>query len=1270
MTLNFPDSANTGDVFHDSTSGFSYEWNGTVWISTDPQRAANIKELDDISGSFNGSTTQFNLRVSSVAVEPVSDAQVLISVGGVMQNPTNDYTVSGSTITFTTAPSAGLTFFGVFLGQSLSLNTIQDGTVTNTSFKAGTAGVGIQSGGTAIGVGITQINFIGIGNTLVSIGNTVNVSIASSTVGIDTTGTSFFNNITATGNLNVTGDLVYDEERVVNSIVSGTSTITNSNATQLLVSAGSTFNGDVDLGNATSDTITATGRFDSDIVPSTDNARDLGASGLEFKDLYIDGTANIDSLAADTAAIGDLTSGRVTFAGSSGELQDNAGLTFDGTTLAATRLAAPVAFTTSVTANQVNVTGVSTFTGAVDAQDIIKGYKYTAAPYSGTTTTLTVTVATKVDGEHRYYGSGSSSGYVIDGLQSPFLTLTPGNTYRFDQADSSNSSHQIKFYLESDKTGLYENGVTYNGTAGNSGAYTQIVVGDTTPTVLFYMCVNHGYMGNAAQTNSNILHSNYDAVIGRHLSVTGITTLTGNADFNGDLDVDGTTNLDVLDVDGASNFGDDVVFAGANYNITFDKSVDDLIFNDGAQAKFGTGGDLSIYHTSNISTINDSYGDLRIMGNTIRIQRQAGGENFFYATEGGKASLYFDGTERINTTSVGVNVVGNVDCDSLNNAGISTFSGAATFLTDPTIQNSGRMSLKIGSTGAAGAVIFLDGDSNGDFSGGDYAYIEHASDGNLKVHADNPSNNSQIKFYTADANTLALTLSGANATVAGTLTANAYSGDGSGLTGVGGTIGVLHYNPVASGEANITTGIGISFTTAVFPGSGTINVRQVSLGGTVIQAFGVGSSVRFSTSSLEMDMLSNFANDSVIAVELPANVVVDNTGAGNVAIGWTFRTTPVANQVWVWGDNEYGGLGLNNADTPSYKGISSPVQLAGSNWVLAGSGGIQGLALLKTDGTLWRTGRGNYGNIGDNDNEHRSSPTQIPGTTWGDAVVGLYNYTVASKTDGTLWTWGNAGAAMGLNAPVGDGKSSPTQIPGTTWSSNARHGGQGSGHTRWIKTDGTLWAWGTNEYGQLGQGDKSHYSSPRQVGSSTNWVYTNRETVFSSFAVNTSGELYAWGRNNNGQLGLNNKTEQVNPTQVPGTNWSSVSARQYATLATKTDGTLWSWGTNSNGRLGQNNNTAYSSPKQIPGTNWNHQQISFLTNGSLALKTDGSMWGWGLNNRGALAEDSGNPSSQATDSDQFSSPIQIMTDKTDWAGVIGHWNGYGMSAGLIQDTTP
>ena len=118
-TLNFPDDPSTGDVYTDGNSGFSYEWNGTVWISKDPSTVSNIRELDNISSGFNGSTTAFTLQVSSVNVEPANVQQLIISVGGVMQNAGQDFTLSGSTLTFTTAPTSGLTFFGVLLGTAL-----------------------------------------------------------------------------------------------------------------------------------------------------------------------------------------------------------------------------------------------------------------------------------------------------------------------------------------------------------------------------------------------------------------------------------------------------------------------------------------------------------------------------------------------------------------------------------------------------------------------------------------------------------------------------------------------------------------------------------------------------------------------------------------------------------------------------------------------------------------------------------------------------------------------------------------------------------------------------------------------------------------------------------------------------------------------------------------------------------------------------------------------------------------------------------------------
>ena len=111
MALNFPNSPTLNQVYTDSTSGFSYQWNGTVWISYEPSTTSNISELDNISGSFNNSTTIFPLTIGGQPVSPASTNQLIISVGGVMQNPTDDFYISGTNIVFTTAPLTGLTFF-------------------------------------------------------------------------------------------------------------------------------------------------------------------------------------------------------------------------------------------------------------------------------------------------------------------------------------------------------------------------------------------------------------------------------------------------------------------------------------------------------------------------------------------------------------------------------------------------------------------------------------------------------------------------------------------------------------------------------------------------------------------------------------------------------------------------------------------------------------------------------------------------------------------------------------------------------------------------------------------------------------------------------------------------------------------------------------------------------------------------------------------------------------------------------------------------------
>lgn len=128
-------------------------------------------------------------------------------------------------------------------------------------------------------------------------------------------------------------------------------------------------------------------------------------------------------------------------------------------------------------------------------------------PHGGTKD-IVVTVAAKTSA-HRYNGTGSSSGYKLDGVESPFIQLTPGRTYKFKQEDGTNATHRLRFYYDAAKTLPYTTGVTTAGTLGQVGAYTQIVVGDDTPDVLHYQCENHGYMGNAVTTQARNLTGHY-----------------------------------------------------------------------------------------------------------------------------------------------------------------------------------------------------------------------------------------------------------------------------------------------------------------------------------------------------------------------------------------------------------------------------------------------------------------------------------------------------------------------------------------------------------------------------------------------------------------------------------------------------------------------------------------------------------------------------------------------------------------------------------------
>ena len=199
---------------------------------------------------------------------------------------------------------------------------------------------------------------------------------------------------------------------------------------------------------------------------------------------------------------------------------------------------------TIVTGNTLTVTGTTGVSAAVSATDTLTltlandistnifadvlGAQHNADD-SNTYTELVVTVATK-DSNHIYHGSGSSNGYKIDGIFAPFISLEPGNTYRFNQADATNDGHPLRFYLDAAKNNLYSTGVTTNGTPGNSGAYTQIVVSTATPQRIYYQCSSHALMGNLARTSSTAFADTTSSAI---LTITGgsITDSSGARSF-------------------------------------------------------------------------------------------------------------------------------------------------------------------------------------------------------------------------------------------------------------------------------------------------------------------------------------------------------------------------------------------------------------------------------------------------------------------------------------------------------------------------------------------------------------------------------------------------------------------------------------------------------------------------------------------------------------------------------------------------------------------
>ena len=282
--------------------------------------------------------------------------------------------------------------------------------------------------------------------------------------------------------------------------------------------------------------------------------------------------------------------------------------------------------------------------------------------------------------------------------------------------------------------------------------------------------------------------------------------------------------------------------------------------------------------------------------------------------------------------------------------------------------------------------------------------------------------------------------------------------------------------------------------------------------------------------------------------------------------------------LWGIGNSELGLLG--NGSTTQVNPTLQQIGTA-TNWQKISASSDMTIG-IKTDGTIWGWGQNDQYEMGNNTCcANQLTPIQI-GTAnhWVDIETSLGASIFALKNDGTLWGWGlNLAGLLADNTVMA--RSIPTQLNSDTdWASIH----VGAAHILALKTNGTLWSWGGGEYGQTGDGlSPSLYRSyPRQVGTDT-W-----SKVFAgwkiSFGIKPDGTLWAWGLNDVGQLGIGNSTNQFTPVQVgTDTDWVDVvsggSGNVQFTIATKSDGTVWAWGDN---QVGQYGNGTVGNPVYVP----------------------------------------------------------------------------------------
>lgn len=307
---------------------------------------------------------------------------------------------------------------------------------------------------------------------------------------------------------------------------------------------------------------------------------------------------------------------------------------------------------------------------------------------------------------------------------------------------------------------------------------------------------------------------------------------------------------------------------------------------------------------------------------------------------------------------------------------------------------------------------------------------------------------------------------------------------------------------------------------------------------------------------------------------------------------------------------------------------------------------------LKADGTLAAAGPNAFGQLGMGDTWPRELFCPVPAASGFDRIWSAVGATIARKPDGSLWGCGDlyskrlgtgGGAVFSELASLGGG-----------WADI----GVGGNFTLGVKSDGSLWSWGNASNGELGSATVYGYREvPGRIGTASDWQSVAAGD-YHCLAIKTDGSLWAWGSNSDQQLG--DGATNGNPRSTPfkvGTfsDWKSVSAGAAHSMGIRADGSLWTWGANSSGQLGDGTNVKKGVPTRIgSGTDW----AAVISGGthSLALKTDGSLWTWGGNGSGQLG---------LGDTTNRNAPVRVGTGN-DWSAIdAGPLNSAGVRDGAV-----